>query len=94
MNINDILLDVPRPTSTYLDTNEAYLLTLSTTSDSGRHFVSVYPVNSSDLIGSRWVSIFLSQSEPICNLHRCSTLELCTHVSYFAPVLRKICTPF
>ena len=24
MNINGILLDVPRPTSTYLDTNEAY----------------------------------------------------------------------
>ena len=31
MNINGILLDVPRPTLTYLDTNEAYLLTLSTT---------------------------------------------------------------
>ena len=56
-------------------------------SDSGRHFVSVYLVNSSHPIGSRSVSIvFLSQSEPICNLHRCYTIlnpcfVLCTRVT-------------
>ena len=57
-------------------------------SDSGRHFVSVYPFNSSDQIGSRWVSIVF---EPIiCT----GVTRLCTCVAYFAPVLHKSCTPF
>ena len=57
-------------------------------SDSGRHFVSVYLVNSSHLIGSGWVSIVFWANQStfvICT----DVTQFWTRVSSFEPVLHK-----